>query len=86
MLQGDSHMSWIAHIDIKANGKFNEARWDELKKWAEVDQIWSTQGAWDGMLKLKSNISSNDNLEKFVTHLRSQPWVAETRTWWAKSI
>jgi hypothetical protein len=79
-------MTWNAYIDIKANGKLNDAHWEEVKKWAEVEQIWSTQGEWDWLVRLRSSISSLDSLEKFVFHLRSQPWVSETRTWWAKAV
>ncbi len=79
-------MSWNAFIDIKANGKLNESDWAEVKKWAEVDQAWSTSGAWDWLVKLKSDVKCMDELEKLVFKLRSMGWVSETRTWWAKSV
>jgi hypothetical protein len=79
-------MTWNAYIDIKANGKLNDAHWEEVKKWAEVEQIWSKQGNWDWLVKLRASVNSLDALEKIVFHLRSQAWVSETHTWWAKAI
>lgn len=79
-------MSWNAFIDIKANGKLNQSEWSEVHKWAEVDQVWSTSGTWDWMLKLKDSVKSMDELEKLVFKLRALGWVSETRTWWAKSV
>lgn len=79
-------MSWNAYIDIKANGKLNNVDWDQVKKWAEVEQVWSTQGNWDWLIKLRQSVNSQDALEKFVMNLRAQPWVAQTNTWWAKAV
>lgn len=79
-------MSWNAFIDIRANGKLNQSEWAQVHKWAEVDQVWSTSGDWDWMLKLKDTVKSMDDLEKLVFKLRGLGWVSETRTWWAKAV
>lgn len=79
-------MSWNAYIEIKANGKLNDTQWEKIKKWAEVEQVWSVQGDWDWLIKLRSSITSLDNLEKFVFNLRAEPWVSQTHSWWAKAL
>lgn len=79
-------MTWNAHVYIKGNGKFKDAQWDEIKKWAEVEQVWSTQGDWDWFIKLRSSVNTPEAVEKIVFNLRSKPWVSTTQTWWAKAI
>ena len=79
-------MNWNACVDIKANGNFANANWEEMKQWPEVDQIWSTQGEWDFWVKLKPSVQSMEEVEKFVFNLRSKSWASETRTWWTKQI
>ncbi len=79
-------MSWNAHIAIRCNGKLNEAHWDEVKKWPEVEKVWSSMGEWDYWIRLKPSLMQPDELEKFVFNLRKQPWVESTCARWWKEI
>jgi len=75
-------MNWIAHVSLKLNNNWD---WSQIKKSPEVDEVWSTQGDWDAMVKLKPNID-NDNLEKLISNWRTKNWVSQSHTWWAKEI
>jgi hypothetical protein len=79
-------MDWNAYVNIRANGKLNDSHWEEVKQWAEVEKIWTTQGHWDWMVKLRHSVKSHDDLEKVIFNLRGKPWISETSTWWAKEV
>jgi hypothetical protein len=76
--------SWNANIAIKSNGKIAEAKWDEVKNWAEVEKIWSTTGKWDWIVSLKSDKNDFDAAKKVAWALHKFPWVSETETWWSQ--
>lgn len=79
-------MNWNAYVNVRGTGKINEAAWREVKKWGDVEQVWSTSGDWDWLVKLSSSVNDWDKVKKFVVTLREQPWVTETHTWWAQAL
>lgn len=79
-------MSWNAYIAVRCNGKLNEAHWDEVKQWPEVEQVWSSMGEWDYWMKLNSPIDQPGKLETFVFNLRKEPWVESTCARWWKEV
>lgn len=76
---------WTGNILVKGTGAFGDVNWDEIKKWPEVEAVWTTTGTWDWWVKLKpAKETQLDTVEKLVWNLRKKPWVAATETWWAK--
>lgn len=79
-------MTWHAHIAVKGNGHFNDAHWDEVKSWPEVEKVWSTMGNWDWWVKLDSSVQAPTQIEALVADLRKKAWVSDTDTAWWKEV
>lgn len=76
--------NWTGNILVKSNGGWSDVSWDEIKKWPEVEKVWSTTGTWDWWVKLKTSTDYIGTAEKIAWNLRKKPWVLDTQTWWAK--
>ncbi|WP_419421458.1 hypothetical protein ACNVED_16135 (plasmid) [Legionella sp. D16C41] len=77
---------WKGNIWVKSNAGWSQQDWEEIKKWSEVQNVWSTTGGgtWDWWIELKPSQNHIDNAAKVVWNLRKYKWVADTRTWWSK--
>ena len=76
---------WTGNILIKSKHDEGDINWDEIKKWAEVEGVWTTTGTWDWWIKLKPSKEANlDSAKKIVWQLRKKPWVSSTETWWSQ--
>lgn len=79
-------MNWNAYVNVKGTGKINESAWNEIKKWADIDQVWTCSGHWDWLVKLKPSADSFEKVKKIVTAMREQKWISETSTWWTQAL
>lgn len=79
-------MNWNAYVNVKGSGKINESAWNEIKKWAEVEQVWTCSGEWDWLVKLKPAVDNWEKAKKFITMLRDHAWISQTSTWWAQAL
>lgn len=76
---------WTGNISIRTNASWTDVNWDEVKKWPEVEKIWTTTGGWDWLIQLKpAQTQDADTAQKVVWNLRKNPWIASTETWWSK--
>lgn len=81
-----SQQKTFVQIKTSHNTNWDKDNWiAELKKWAGAEKVWSCSGTWDWMVKLSSNQTKDwKKVQEQVAWLRSQPWVADTNTWWAE--
>lgn len=79
----DAKGQWQAWVWIKWKPGTSATAWEGWKNNPKIKGAWSTLGQWDCALWL--NVTSPDELETFVWKtLRSNEWVQDTQTSWAK--
>ncbi|MCA9671841.1 MAG: Lrp/AsnC ligand binding domain-containing protein [Myxococcales bacterium] len=75
--------TWNAWVWVRWKAGTPTTAWEVWQGNDWIEQAWTTQGQWDACLQLKA--ASHEELEQFVwKHVRSNEWVSDTRTMWAK--
>jgi len=78
-----SKEQWHSWVWIKWKPGTSTTAWEGWKNNASIKGAWSTLGEWDCCLWV--NVSGPDELEEFVwKHIRTNQWVQDTKTTWAK--
>ncbi len=74
---------WQAWVNVKWKPGSPDTAWQNWKNNKWVKGVWSTTGNWDCSIWL--DVSTPDELEQFVwSEVRSNAWVEQTETHWAK--
>ena len=74
---------WQAWVWIKWKAQAPSNAWETWKDNEQIKGAWSTMGEWDSCFWIDAEGPAE--LEQFVwKNIRSNEWVAQTNTTWAK--